>query len=51
MRTLWLIFVAMVMFTAGVVVFVRASSLNDHLLAGVAILGALAVVVANVTGK
>jgi len=47
-RTLWLVFMAMLMFATGIVVFVTAKDLGEHLLAGVAIVGALAVVIANV---
>lgn len=50
-RQLWLVFMAMVMFTAGAAVYINGGDLNDHILGGVAILGALAVVVANVTGN
>jgi len=50
-RLLWLVGAAMVMFAVGVIVVIRADNLNDHLLGGVAVLGALAVVVANVTGE
>lgn len=50
-RTLWLVFVSMLMFATGVAVFITAEDTPDHLLAGVAVLGALAVVVANVNGK
>jgi hypothetical protein len=42
---------AMVMFTAGIAVYVNGGNFNDHVLAGVAILGALAVVIANVVGN
>lgn len=47
-RTLWLVVVAMTMFAAGLVVFIAAKDLGEHVLAGVAMLGALAIVVANV---
>lgn len=50
-RTYYLIAMAMLMFTAGVVVQIAAESLSDRVLAGVAIVGALAVVLANVNGK
>ena len=50
-RTIWLVLVAMIMFTAGVSVYVNGGGFNDHVLAGVAILGSLAVVIANVRGN
>lgn len=49
-RLAWLVIVAMVMFAAGVIVYVRGGNANEHILGGVAILGAVAIVVANVTG-
>lgn len=48
-RTLYLVGLAMIMFAAGVFVQVTADSLNERVLAGVAVLGSLAVVLANVT--
>lgn len=51
MRVLWLVGFAMVMFTAGVFVQFSAQDASDHVLGGVAILGAFAVIVANVDGK
>lgn len=50
-RTLWLVAIAMLMFAGGVVVFVRANDVDEHVLAGAAILGALAIVVTSVNGK
>lgn len=46
-----LVIIAMVMFTLGVLVFAFANDTSEHLLGGAAILGAIAVVVANVTGN
>jgi hypothetical protein len=48
-RTLWLVIVAMIMFAAGVFVVVGGRDMEERVLGGVAILGALAVVVTNVT--
>lgn len=49
-RIVWLVLLAMTMFAAGVIVWVRANDTDEHILAGVAILGAIAVVLANVNG-
>jgi len=49
-RQLWLVLMAMIMFAAGVAVYINGGNFNDHVLGGVAILGALAVVIANVAG-
>ena len=46
-RALWLIGVGMLMFTGGVAVIVTAKSTSDNILGAIAVLGALAVVVAN----
>jgi len=46
-----LVIIAMLMFTVGVLVFVFAKDTSEHLLGGAAILGAIAVVVANVRGN
>jgi hypothetical protein len=51
MRLVYLVVMAMAMFTVGVIVVVTARDLNDHLLGGAAILGAIAVVLANVFGE
>lgn len=50
-RTVWLVVFAMAMFTAGVIVMLTARTLIDYLLGGTAILGSLAVIVANINGK
>ena len=50
-RTAWLVIVAMLMFSAGAAVQTLADDTADRILGAVAILGAIAVVVANVNGK
>src|SRR5215471_876089 len=47
-RMLWLVFVAMVMFTIGVGVFLAANDRVEHVLGAACVLGAIAVIVANV---
>lgn len=47
-RTLWLVVVAMIMFAAGAFVVAFGTNRQERILGAVAVLGSLAVVVANV---
>jgi peptidoglycan/LPS O-acetylase OafA/YrhL len=50
-RTIFLVLVAMVMFAAGLFVFISANDREERILGGIAVLGSVAVVVANVVGN
>jgi len=50
-RTLWLVLIAMIMFAAGAFVVIEARDSGERVLGGIALLGAIAVVVTNVVGN
>jgi Na+/melibiose symporter-like transporter len=48
-RKLYLIFIAMLMFAAAVVVLIQNQNLSTELLGSIAVLGSIAIVLTNIT--